>query len=214
VAAPARFGNALHRFNGIDVGGRVTYEIANNWNVNKGTVEMFINSANILGGEFVGLMGTDTSSGAGDIRMYIYDTGAGRTLGAYQLGAGGPFWEIEQVIPTPLLTNNAWHHVVWAFDTAAGKTATWWDGQLLRNTPDAGTVSPRTALGSTRFHIGENQGGSAGFPGFIDEFRISDIVQYDMNSNLTVPTAPFAIPEPGSLGLLGAAGLCMVRLRR
>lgn len=214
VASPAKFGQSLLRNNGTDVGGRITYATAGNYNVNLGTIEMFINSPNIRGGGFVGLWGTDTSSGAGDIRMYIYDTGAGRTLGAYQNGAGGTFWEIEQVIPANLLTDNEWHHVAWAFDTNAGITATWWDGQLLRNTPDAGTVNPRTSFTGTRFHIGENQAGSAPFPGFIDEFRISDNVVYNTTQNLVVPTAPFAIPEPSSLGLLGMAVIPMIRRRR
>ena len=73
-----------------------------------------------------------------------------------------------------LLDSTSWHSVAWAFDTNAGVTATWWDGQLLRNTPDSGTVNPRTSFTGTLFHIGENQTGSATFPGLIDEFRISN----------------------------------------
>ena len=68
-------------------GGRVEYQTAGNYNVNKGTIEMWVKGDGVTGGGFVGLWGTDTGSGSGDIRMYIYDTGAGRTLGAYQLTA-------------------------------------------------------------------------------------------------------------------------------
>lgn len=197
VSSPARFGNSLLRTNGVDIGGRVQYATAGNYNVNVGTIEMWINQPDITAGGFVGLWGTVTGSGSGsgstDVRMYIYDTGAGRTFGAYQLGGGGSFWEIEQPIPEALLTSNTWHHVAWAFDTNAGITATWWDGQLLRNTPDAGTVNPRTTFNNTRFHVGENQNGSAPFPGYIDELRISDTVVYDTTRNLTVPTAPFTV---------------------
>jgi hypothetical protein len=198
TVAGGKFGNALNR----GTGGRVEYQTAGNYDVNKGTIEMWVKGPGVTSGGFVGLWGTDTSSGAGDIRMYIYDTGAGRTLGAYQNGAGGAFWEIEQAIPTPLVNDTEWHHVAWAFDTNAGVTATWWDGQLLRNTPDAGTVNPRTSFTGTLFHIGENQAGSALWPGSIDEFRISNTIVYDTNSSFTPPTAPFQVPEPSSLALL------------
>lgn len=205
-----KFGNALDRA----TGGRVEYATAGNYNVNKGTIEMWVKGSGVTGGGFVGLWGSDTSSGSGDIRMYIYDTGAGRTLGAYQLGAGGSFWEIEQAIPAAGLDSTNWHHVAWSFDTNAGITATWWDGKLLRNTPDAGTVNPRTSFTGTLFHIGENQAGSAPWPGLIDEFRISDSLVYDTTRDFAVPTAPFAVPEPASLSLIGGLALSATRRRR
>jgi hypothetical protein len=196
-----KFGNALDR----STGGRVEYQTAGNYNVNKGTVEMWIRGPGIMGSGFNGLWGTDTDSGDGDIRMYIYDTEAGRTLGVYQLGAGGTFWECKQAIPPDRLDDSTWHHVAWAFDTAAGKTAIWWDGQLLRNTPDSGTVNPRTSFTGALFHIGENQAGSATWPGLIDEFRISDNIVYNMDSNFNPPTTPFPlVPEPGTLERLVA----------
>ncbi len=201
VSSPAKFGNSLLRTNGVDIGGRIRYATAGNYNVNKGTIEMWINLPEVNTGSFDGLWGTDTGSGNTDVRMYIYDVGGVRTLGAYMLGGGGSFWEIEQAIPLDLLTPNEWHHVAWAYDmtpsTAANrKTATWWDGQLLRNTPDSGTLVPRTTFSNTRFQIGENQNGSAPFPGYIDEFRISDSIVYDTTQSFTPPTAPFTAPVP------------------
>ena len=194
-----KWGKALSKSNG----GRVEYATAGNYNVNKGTIEMWIKGPGVDDTHFNGLWGTDTSSGNGDIRMYIYNSQVNdnlRTLGAYQNGAGGFFWEIEEPIPANLLDNTNWHHVAWAFDTNAGTTATWWDGQLLGNTPDQGFVNPRTTFNNTRFHIGEVQGGSAPWPGLIDEFRISDSIVYDMNSNFTPPTAPFPTPPSGVIG--------------
>jgi hypothetical protein len=199
IVSGGKWGNALSKSNG----GRVEYATAGNYNVNKGTIEMWIKGPGIDDTHTNGLWGTDTTSGNGDIRMYIYNSQVNdglRTLGAYQLGAGGFFWEIEEPIPANLLDNTNWHHVAWAFDTNAGTTATWWDGQLLGNTPDQGFVNPRTTFNNTRFHIGEVQGGSAPWPGLIDEFRISDSVVYDMNSNFTPPTAPFAAPSSGVAG--------------
>jgi hypothetical protein len=211
VSSPAEFGNALQR---NSPGGRVEYSTAGNWNPNVGTIEMWVNSATLTSNGFVGLWGTDTGTGNGtDDRMYIYPVGGVETLGAYMNGGGGTFWECEMPIPTNLLTNNAWHSVAWEYDTTTGVTATFWDGQLLRNTPDSGVVNPHPAT-NTLFHIGENQSGSATFPGYIDEFRISDTVVYPTNANYTPQIAPFAVPEPGSLTLLGAGSLFVLRRRR
>jgi hypothetical protein len=210
TVAGGKFGNALDR----GTGGRVEYQTAGNYDVNKGTIEMWIKGPGVTNSGFFGLWGTDTGSGAGDIRMYIYDTGAGRTLGAYQLNGGGSFWEIEQAIPAALLDNTSWHHVAWAYDTVAGITATWWDGQLLRNTPDAGVVNPRTAFTGTLFHIGENQAGSALWPGSIDEFRISNTIVYDTTRSFTPPIAPFPVPEPSALAIVALGSVVMAGLRR
>ena len=188
IVGGGKFGNALSR---VGFPGRVEYATAGNYNVNKGTIEMWIKGPGVNDTHFLGLWGTDTASGNGDIRMYIYNSQVNdglRTFGAYQQNAGGTFWEIEEPIPADALDDTNWHHVAWAFDTNAGTTATWWDGQLLRNTPDQGLVNPRTTFNNTRFHIGENQAGSAPWPGLIDEFRISDSIVYDMNSNFTPPT--------------------------
>jgi hypothetical protein len=213
TVTPGKFGNALYRYDGNTIGGRVEYATAGNYDVNKGTIEMWVKGPGVTGGGFVGLWGTHVSPSGNDIRMYIYDTGAGRTLGAYQLGAGGSFWEIEQAIPLGLLDDTNWHHVAWAFDTNAGQTATWWDGQLLRNTPDSGTVNPRTSFTATQMHIGENQNGSAPFPGYIDEFRISNTIVYNINSSCNPPTAPFQVPEPAAAALL-AIGTALLPVRR
>ena len=197
-------------------GGRVEYNTAGNWNPQVGTIEMWVKGNGVSSDTgFQGLWGTDTGTGNGaDYRMYIYNTGAGRTLGAYMNGgAGGTFWEIEQAIPTNLLDNTSWHNVVWEYNTTTGQTATFWDGNLLRNVPDTGTVNDHGAT-NTLFHIGENQTGSAPWDGSIDEFRISDVMRYPTNANFTPQTAPFAVPEPASLAMLALGGAMMLRRRK
>ena len=85
-----KWGNALSKSNG----GRVEYATAGNYNVNKGTIEMWIKGPGIDDTHFNGLWGTDTSSGNGDIRMYIYNSQVNdglRTLGAYQSVLGASF---------------------------------------------------------------------------------------------------------------------------
>jgi hypothetical protein len=145
--------------------------------------------------------------------MYIYNTGAGRTLGAYMNGGAGTFWEIEQAIPAQYLDSTTWHNVVWEYDTTTATTATFWDGHLLRNTPDTGTVNDHGST-NTLFHIGENQTGSAPFPGSIDEFRISDVLRHGTTGDFTPQTAPFAVPEPASLSALALGAIAMVRRRK
>ena len=198
-------------------GGRVEYATSGNWNPQVGTIEMWVRGNGVTNSDFEGLWGTDTGTGNGaDYRMYIYNTGAGRTLGAYMLGGNGAsFWECEQAIPANLLDNSNWHNVVWEYDTGSGQTATFWDGHLLRNTPDAGTVNDHGAT-NTLFHIGENQQGSAAWSGSIDEFRISDVMRYSTSSDFTPATAPFVVPEPAALGMLlvSAAGLMRRRAVR
>jgi hypothetical protein len=202
VIAGGKFGNALDH----TTGGRIQYSTADNFNPNKGTMEMWIKGTGITGGTFQSLWGTDTTSGNTDIRFYIYNDQANdnlRSLGGYQQNGGGSFWEIERAIPADKLDSTNWHHVVWQYDSTPGaeSTALWWDGILLGNTPDDGfAVNPRTDFSNTRMHIGESQGGSAPFFGHIDEFRISDSLIYDINGNFTPPTSPFQAPSTGIAG--------------
>ncbi len=203
VSSPAQFAGSLFRFNGSDVGGRVEYNTAGNFDLQRGTIEMWINSSTLTSPGFVSFFGTEVPSSAapGDIRFYLYDTGGGRTLGAYMASPGG-FWECEQPVPVPLLTNDQWHHIAWTWDLAAKTTATFWDGQTLRNTPDSGTVGFNGAFTRTLFHIGESQFGSASFPGYMDEFRISDVVRY--TGNFTPPTQPFSVAIEWNLDSSGS----------
>jgi hypothetical protein len=201
VSSPAKFGNSMLRGNGFDVGGRLMYQTANNFNLASGTIDMWINSSTLsTAGDFQGLWGTRAAVGAGDLRFYIYNTGAGRTLGAYMIGDDGTpnRWEVEQPIPSASLTDNVWHHVAWEWDLASGKTATFWDGQVLRNTASFGNVHYTGSTLPTLFSIGENQFGSGTFQGYIDEFRISDVMRYN-GTSFTPPTAPYPIgtPTPG-----------------
>lgn len=199
VNSPVKFGGgSLLRTDLATVGGRVEYDVENNFNLPRGTIDMWVNSSQLsTSNAFWGLWGTRSSVAPGDIRMYIYNTGGGRTLGAYMIGDDGVpnRWEIEQPIPVGLLTNNAWHHVAWEWDLSLGVSATYWDGHLLRDTASFGSVHYAGDLASqfiTRFHIGENQGGSAPFPGYMDEFRISDVRRYN-GVSFTPPTAPYSL---------------------
>jgi len=199
ASSPVKFGAGSLLRNAPGVGGRVMFDTENNFNVQRGTIDMWVNSSQLSSStSFWGLWGTQVGGTfPGDLRMYIYNTGAGRTLGAYMIGDDDVAnrWEVEQSIPLPLLTNNAWHHVAWEWDISLGVSATYWDGQLLRSAASFGNVHYAGNLPDqfvTRFHVGENQSGSAPFPGYIDEFRISDARRYNASS-FTPPTAPYSV---------------------
>lgn len=198
------YGNALAR---SAPGGRVQFATGGNYNVQRGTIEMWINYPSFQ--SFAGLWGTVQGGSAtpGDVRMYLYNAGSGNYgFGGYMTDAGGAAarWECENSVPGALAAVNTWHHVAWTWDTAAATTAIYWDGQQLRNTPDVGTVNVYDGALPAQMHIGENQLGSATFNGLIDSFRISDVVRY--TGNFAPPSTPFAsVPEPSGLALAGLA---------
>lgn len=198
VNSPAKFGaGSLLRFDGASVGGRVEYDFADNFNLSRGTIDMWVNSATMAtDGAFRGLWGTEIfGTVASDIRMYVYNTGAGRTLGAYMIDDLGAaeHWETEGVIAPANLTNNTWHHVAWEWDLSQQKSFIYWDGQKLASGATNGKSIRYTGTPSTpHFHIGENQAGSGSFPGYFDEFRISDVMRYN-GANFTPPTAPYSL---------------------
>lgn len=203
------YGNALNRA----TGGRVQYETAGNYNVQRGTIEMWINYPSFQG--FGGLWSTVNAGSAtpGDVRMYVFNAGGGNYgFGGYMTdSAGAPGrWECENSVPAAIAAVNTWHHVAWCWDTAAATTSIYWDGQQLRNTPDVGVVNNYDGALPTQMHIGENQLGSAPFNGLIDSFRISDVVRY--TGNFTPQSTPFAsVPEPTGLAALAGAALVLRR---
>jgi hypothetical protein len=198
VGSPARFGaGSLLRYNGVNVGGRVKFEMQDNFNLQRGTIDMWVNSGSLASDtQFRGLWGTEAfGGGPGDLRMYIYNTGAGRTLGAYMIDDDGAaqHWETEAAIAPANLTNNVWHHVAWEWDLSTQNSYIYWDGQKLGSGATNGKPIKYNGTPSPfYFHIGENQAGSASFPGYMDEFRISDVMRYN-GASFTPPTAPYSL---------------------
>jgi len=110
--------------------------------------------------------------------------------------------------PIPLTTG--WHHVVWQrrYDTTNGGAGAGWnwyfwlDGQArpVTNTTPQGAGGPAIGM------VGGFTGGpttnafryNAGFNGYIDELRISQVARYGGSPFFTPPTVPFCDPQSGT----------------
>jgi hypothetical protein len=196
-----------------DVGGSLQFDTAGNFNVSAGTIEMWFKSDLWADNQFNGFFGT-FGSGQPDIRMQ--KTNAQR-IEAYMYN-GGKIWYVET--PANLVVDTNWHHLAWDWDLSTNTSALYLDGVVVSNnlTGNFTPTSDLDYLGSVpaKFQVGAVGAGSAQFQGFIDELRISNVALYngaDFSGNL--PTAPYPIPEPASLGLLGLLGASLMsRCRR
>lgn len=105
--------------------------------------------------------------------------------------------------PGNMLTLDQWHH--YALVKQPGEYSIYIDGILQFNDSlPSGTDGPYSFFGtdiSGDREIGE------GFRGYLDEFRISDTA-------LTPDQFLNAVPEPGSMGLLGLGGLAFMAISR
>jgi hypothetical protein len=205
VSSPVKYGTgALDHKN---VGGTLTYPTAGNFNLPAGTVEMWVNTA-AYAGSYGGLFAA-TIAGNEDIRWQR--TAAGKLEAYMYHAAGSGIWWVETNANPPQMTDNEWHHIAWTWDFAADSTHIYIDGQVADTARSAGALSYSGGIKPT-FEIGTIQNGSAGWNGWIDDFRISDIDRYH-GQNFT-PPGELPIPEPGTLALVSLGGLAALRRRR
>lgn len=175
VVAPGKFGAGS--LDGITTSGTVTYATAGNFNVRRGTIEMWVRPNNWADGQFAGLFSaTQSPAGLGDIR--IQKTG-GNSLQAV-MGCAG-YTQIWSLTSAPLsLSNGDWHHIAWTWDFDANRSALYVDGAVVADVVSysgLATIDYRADVNPT-FEIGSIQNGSAPFNGLIDEFRISGVDLY------------------------------------
>ena len=197
--------------NGNSIGGLINYDLAGNFNLQQGTIDMWVNSGSLsTDNQFRGLFGTYVGGTfAGDIRMYMYNTGSGRTLGAYMIDDNGAsqHWETEGAIPVGSLTDNTWHHVAWEWDLTSHQSYIYWDGlKLASGATNGKTIQYVGTPSATQFQIGSSQAGSGLFPGNIDEFRISDVMRYN-GTSFTPPTSAYVLTAPPSIWQTNGDGL-------
>lgn len=189
-------------------GGRAHYTANDgNFDFSKGTVEFWIKrQAPWHDGVYHGFFGVH-AAGVADFR--IYQDGSNR-LGFYAHGAtsGNIFGaEAVPVAPAP----NEWHHVAAVWDSTTDFNAIFLNGVNLGG-DFGGTVTTVTGVIPAQMTIGAVQSGSGGGGFAYDEFRISNVARY--TSNFTPPTAPFVVPEPGSILLGCVLGGGMLLRRR
>lgn len=210
ISSNSKFGSGS--LDGNSASGTVRYDTAGNYNLSSGTVEMWADADNWAAATTEGFFSIFPGSG-NDIRLQ--KTASGQ-LQAYMAGAG-EVWSLTSNDLSAAFADGEFHHLAWTWDFNANVAALYLDGVVIDDTIAYsaglnGVIDYDGTLGS-EFEVGTVQNGSASFVGVIDEFRLSNIDLYG-GQNFTPQTLAYdPIPEPGTLGLIGAGLLLTLRRR-
>jgi hypothetical protein len=162
---------------------------------------------------------TDGATNSGRLETRIIETDLGGGEFGYQFRAGGRDDDDSFQSTTTGSTTlelNTWYTlgVVVDYDDdsnagTAGSIEVFLDGASIDSGPAAiGAFNKNTGSEDSRLYVGTNNPSGAFFAGDLDLFRV-------YNEKLTdEQVAAASIPEPASLALLGAGGLCMLGRRR
>ena len=143
-------------------------------------------------------------------------------LDVFKQQAGNGWWNNHQnALPTAL--DDGWYHVLATWSTTSGMNV--YVNGVLDNGTETGSsggleLSPAVAVDGLNIGADQNVGPgdstpSRFFDGQIDEVAIWDrVLTTDEIAALYNGGAGTAIPEPGSLALLGLGGLMMIQRRR
>ncbi len=212
VATPARFGEGA--MDPITPSGTVNYPAAGNFNVDRGTVEMWVKTDTWNNGEYSGFIDlykpSATPGNPADCDIRLQKTSSGR-LQAVASSADGDGIQTAWILTTtnPVNLDSEWHHLAWSWDEGVNMSYLYLDGNVIADwsqTLPAPGPNPGTTIGlpqidflgtlADTIEVGSIQNGSAPFPGVIDELRISDIDLYQ-GGNFTPQNAPFSLNEWG-----------------
>ncbi len=128
-------------------------------------------------------------------------TGTGGAAGAWDSEIG------------PTVSVSTWTNLAITYDGGTGTKTLWVDGVSAVSQTVAGQYSPNGTIQSENLHIGSGQDdGLNFFSGNIDDVTIWDEA-LDANAINSIMNNS-VVPKPSSLGLLGLAGLALLRRRR
>jgi hypothetical protein len=139
------------------------------------TVETWVRSCGMTG--YI-VDARDALSGEG-LALSVVNPGAIRVT---IQGSGGPASLVDTLVASPL-SSTGWQHVALTFDQSSGDIQLFVSGRSFASfTAD---FSP-----STQFSLGRDASGAGPFfDGYLDEFRVSNVVRYTVPFN---PAGPFA----------------------
>ena len=185
IVAMAKFGNGSLDVSGNTLGSQTAYTLANNFNVNEGTIELWIRTDQWGTVQDVnGALFWSTWNGWGGA-IFFKETSAGAIEAFWSdYGPQGGDWYIRSA---SVNLDNQWHHIAFEWNLALQTTAIYLDGNKLRDQSNlvsndygsgADPMHPWAGDLGPLFEIGTFQGGYNAWNGEIDELRISSLDRY------------------------------------
>jgi hypothetical protein len=192
IGTPGKF-SSKGGLNSYQASGTVNYPVANNFNPDSGTVEMWVKTDNWNNADYYGFFDV-YKAGQVDIRL---QKTTGNQLQAYMADIpGGKSWSITAASQ---LLDTDWHHIAWSWDKNVNMSFLYLDGVPIANLSNV-SIANLTGVDFTgsitdaTIEVGSIQDGSAPFNGLIDEFRISDFDLYQ-GGTFTPQNAPFELQK-------------------
>lgn len=210
ISATSKFGAGSLDPSGNSVGNNTPYDVAGNFNVDAGTVDMWVKmddwadtaeAIDTNGAHFLSIWNTPSWWGA----IYMRNVDGKLSFAVSHDPGGASYYDYETSV---LNVDTDWHHVAFEWDFTAGQIAVYLDGvsqALSLNPASNAAIAPYNGTWGAPFEIGTLQGGYNPLPGLVDEVRIMDGPAYGFQ-DFAPETAPY-IPEPATLALLGLGGL-------
>ena len=195
---------------------RVEYPRAGNWDIGKGTVDLWTYFPTWNNANYYDLFGCSTTAAVGDREHVVWKRGNDNTLEVYfssQTSSGQYVsWGYANGVSYTQATGQggwvdaAWNHVAWTWDTTKGITI-YINGFALSSTTtgpgDGGGDLGPSQVWNPNFVVGHGNTANGGWGGgvwpsnsFIDELRISNIDRYG-GTNFTPPSSQYPLPSTG-----------------
>jgi len=173
--------------------------------------QRIIDFGNCTAGELLPTDKTTIDYTGGGFIILTHNSG-GHLLGQISINSWGGSADTDYVAASIGLTTNVEHHVVFTHDPDIGKEVLYIDGTSVGSS--VAEVDPSTTNYLNHFLGRSNFYQDPFFNGSINEVRIYDSYLTAADVQLHYQLGPNVVPEPGTLALVAAGALALVRRRR